>query len=191
MPRTEEQNHELRAKTREKIINASMKLFAQNGYDRTSVNAIAKEAKISKGLIYNHFETKEDIVKGIVEFFVQLAESITKSKDSEQSPKEQLKGIVDNYFNWLKYESAQSSWLLPMAFQMGRYPFVAELVAKNLQNSVDNMKRVFERLEYDDPLQEAWFLGAILDGVSMDSELIANYEPEKMHTYILKKYNLI
>ena len=68
MPRTKEQNIEIRKKTRDRIIQSSMKLFGQNGFDRTSVNAIAMEAKISKGLIYNHFETKEDMRSKVFDF---------------------------------------------------------------------------------------------------------------------------
>jgi TetR/AcrR family transcriptional regulator len=53
MPRRPEQFEAIREKSREKIFSASLELFANKGYDATSIESIAKKAGISKGLIYN------------------------------------------------------------------------------------------------------------------------------------------
>ena len=71
-PRTLEQNTEIRAKTRMRILTSSMKLFGERGFEGTSVNAIAKEAHMAKGLIYNHFDSKEDVAKGVVEMMMEM-----------------------------------------------------------------------------------------------------------------------
>jgi len=190
-PRTLEQNTEIRAITRSKILDASMKLFTQNGYERTSVNAIAREAKISKGLIYNHFDTKEDIVRGIVDHLMEIGNQMVMPSNTEATPKELLKYAIDNFFKWLHLEISQTSWLLPLAFQIGRYPFVSEMVSKKINFMVSNSTKIFTAMGYEDPERESWFFGALLDGISMDATLITNYDSKKMHTYIVKKYNLI
>ena len=51
-------------------------------------------------------------------------------------------------------------------------------------------EQLFNDLGYPDPKQEAWFFGALIDGVGMDHILINNYETQKMHQYILTKYEL-
>jgi AcrR family transcriptional regulator len=50
------------AEIKSRILQASMKLFGQYGYKKTTVDEIAREAKIGKGTVYLHFRTKEDIV---------------------------------------------------------------------------------------------------------------------------------
>ena len=190
-PRTKEQVAVIRKKSRENILDSAMKLFAQRGFENTSVNAIAREANISKGLIYNYFDTKEAIVEGIINHLIEMANEMTTPENPDLPPKQILKIAIDKYFVWLKFESQQTSWMLPMAFQVGKYPFVTELVAEKIQFTISNTSKIFAVLGFDDPDQEAWFLGAILDGVTMDTALIANYDTQKMHTYILKKYNLL
>jgi hypothetical protein len=44
-PKTPEQNEEIRKKTRQRIIDAAFKKFAQEGYSRTSVSAVAKKSR--------------------------------------------------------------------------------------------------------------------------------------------------
>ena len=65
MPRSKEQFEEIRKKTKENILNAALKLFAEKGYHGTSINDIAKAANISKGLAYNYFESKKQIIEAI------------------------------------------------------------------------------------------------------------------------------
>lgn len=47
-------------------MNVALEHFANHGYHHTSINQIAKQAGISKGLIYNYFENKEDLLSEII-----------------------------------------------------------------------------------------------------------------------------
>lgn len=49
----------LEKEKRERILNAAMKEFAQNGFDKASTNEIVKEANISKGLLFHYFNNKK------------------------------------------------------------------------------------------------------------------------------------
>jgi AcrR family transcriptional regulator len=52
---------------REKIIKAAMDAFSKNGFDRTRMDDVAKTADLSKGTIYLHFKSKEDLFYAICE----------------------------------------------------------------------------------------------------------------------------
>ena len=52
--------------THQKIKNVARRLFATKGYNGTSMNDIVKESGISKGAIYNHFESKEHLFQDIL-----------------------------------------------------------------------------------------------------------------------------
>ncbi|MDE7262768.1 MAG: TetR/AcrR family transcriptional regulator [Oscillospiraceae bacterium] len=61
--------------TKEKIVETSLELFSQRGYDGVSVRDIARAVGIRESSLYNHFENKRAIFDGIVDFCVQQAES--------------------------------------------------------------------------------------------------------------------
>lgn len=52
------------------ITAAAMDEFAANGYDATRVEAVARRAGVSKGLLYLYFKTKEELFKAVVRSFV-------------------------------------------------------------------------------------------------------------------------
>jgi AcrR family transcriptional regulator len=52
---------------REQILDAAMRVFAQKGFTRATNKDIAREAGITPGLIYYYFESKEAVLKAIVE----------------------------------------------------------------------------------------------------------------------------
>jgi AcrR family transcriptional regulator len=53
---------ERRSDTREKIQAVALELFAEHGYEKTSLRQIAERLDVSKAALYYHFNTKEDIV---------------------------------------------------------------------------------------------------------------------------------
>jgi len=52
---------------REQIIDAAMRVFAQKGYSKATNKDIAREAGITTGLIYYYFDSKEALLKAILE----------------------------------------------------------------------------------------------------------------------------
>jgi AcrR family transcriptional regulator len=65
MPKSEEQLERVREESRERILQTALALFARQGYERTPIRAIAREAGISQGLMYNYFEGKEQLLRAI------------------------------------------------------------------------------------------------------------------------------
>ena len=53
--------------TREKILDEALTLFADNGYDGTSVEDIAEKVGIKAPSLYNHFKGKEDILNALID----------------------------------------------------------------------------------------------------------------------------
>jgi AcrR family transcriptional regulator len=59
-------------KTKRKIFETSMKLFAEKGYDATSIEEITSVVGVAKGTLYYHFSSKEEIFEFLVEEGVKL-----------------------------------------------------------------------------------------------------------------------
>ena len=51
---------------RERVLNVAAELIVHYGYDKTTVSDIAREAGISKGAIYLHFDSKEALFEALI-----------------------------------------------------------------------------------------------------------------------------
>jgi AcrR family transcriptional regulator len=56
-----------RGGTRERIQEIALELFAEQGYEKTSLREIAERLGVTKAALYYHFKSKEDIVRSFVE----------------------------------------------------------------------------------------------------------------------------
>ena len=55
--------------TRKKIIGSARKLFNRFGFDRVSINAIMKDAALTRGAFYGYFDSKSDLYAEVLECF--------------------------------------------------------------------------------------------------------------------------
>ena len=94
-------------KTKRKIFETSMKLFAEKGYDATSIEEITATVGVAKGTLYYHFSSKEEIFQFLVEEGVKLLKnSIAIKTDKLTSSIDKIKAIVLIELKVLvKYES--------------------------------------------------------------------------------------
>jgi TetR/AcrR family transcriptional repressor of nem operon len=83
---------------KEKIIRESLKLFSLKGFLSTSIHDIMEETEVSKGGLYNHFKSKDDI------FFAVLSEArkIWRQRnlagmDQIENPVAKVKRLLENY----------------------------------------------------------------------------------------------
>ncbi len=58
---------EAKARTRRRLIEQAERLFREQGYAATSLEAVAEAAEVTKGAIYGHFASKEDLLLCAVE----------------------------------------------------------------------------------------------------------------------------
>ncbi|HCX02871.1 MAG TPA: TetR/AcrR family transcriptional regulator, partial [Clostridiales bacterium] len=69
-----------------KIINSAMEEFSKNSYDKASTNRIVEKAGISKGSLFNYFESKKKLYEYLKVFsIVEIAEEIVENVNWEES----------------------------------------------------------------------------------------------------------
>jgi AcrR family transcriptional regulator len=92
--------------TRSTILKVALQLFLKKGYKDVSYEDLIKETGLSKGALYHHFRSKEDLLISTFEFLLEASRQqmtevpFKKAKDRESfkelfvgSKKEQIKGI--------------------------------------------------------------------------------------------------
>jgi AcrR family transcriptional regulator len=91
------------AVTREGIVSAALRLFAQRGFGSTSIADITEAAGITKGAIYWHFDSKEALFKGILEEIRDEWQKVVRGPlDEEPNPLRKIELLFDQYALFLK-----------------------------------------------------------------------------------------
>jgi AcrR family transcriptional regulator len=76
-----------RGDTRARIVDIALELFAEHGYEKTSLREIADRLGVTKAALYYHFRTKEDILAGIVDSMsAPMEEAIAWGEQQAYSP---------------------------------------------------------------------------------------------------------
>ncbi|MCU0460280.1 MAG: TetR/AcrR family transcriptional regulator [Bacteroidales bacterium] len=65
-PRTPYQFEEMREEKKNLIMDTALEHFSNQGFQSTTITQIARHAGISKGLMYNYFRSKEDLLAAII-----------------------------------------------------------------------------------------------------------------------------
>ncbi len=189
-PRTKAQNKELREQSRQQIIDAAFELFAETGYQKTSIAAISKKAGVSKGLIYHYFDSKEDVLIGIFEMLTDMGDQIIDA-GQDKSPKEHLKEVITQAFSFVEHQHGLGKLMISLALQPDALePIKAQLQEGN-HHQIERFAEIFEELGNEEPTTEAYTLGAMLDGAMLGFITMGNdYPLEQIKQLILKKYEL-
>ena len=87
-----------RQDTRARIQSVALELFAEQGYDKTSLREIAERLGVTKAALYYHFKSKEDIVTSLVEdYFGAIDELVAWGKTLPKTPESRAE-LLRRYF---------------------------------------------------------------------------------------------
>ncbi len=168
---------------------AAMELFAIEGYHTTSVSRIASQAKISKGLMYNYFESKEELLRhSIFTNFDTIMESFDVNHDGVLSRQElllfieQVLSLFKTNFNFWK-----------LYYTILTQPAVMNVVMEDFharyQSFFHILTQYFRSNNYEDPETEMRILVSLIDGVAMGYLMEKDTFPiDKVKDKIIKMY---
>jgi AcrR family transcriptional regulator len=153
---------------RRRLLELGAELFTRHGYEELSMARIAREAGISKALLYHYFPSKQAYFAATLEqAAVELAE--VTQPDPEKAPVEQLAGSLDAYLGWVERHMGAYDKLIR---SFGAVPEVRELVERVRDQTAE---RILAGLSPDKepapPLRAAvrgwlWFMdGVVLDWI--------------------------
>jgi AcrR family transcriptional regulator len=94
------------AARREHILDAAEACFARNGFHRTTMQDLAREAAMSPGNFYRYFESKEALVLGLVERERERGTHLVAEMEGSGNRRGALLGIIARYFVSITREAA-------------------------------------------------------------------------------------
>ena len=87
---------------REAILDAARLVFAELGYDATTVRDIIRRTELASGTFYNYFKSKEEIIEALAESSVkEIGRLLRELPREDMSFKDYLHGAFGAYFKFL------------------------------------------------------------------------------------------
>jgi AcrR family transcriptional regulator len=81
--------------SRQEILRTAARLFQQRGYDATSMNDVAAALKLSKGGLYHHFQSKDEILFEIMNHAMEITqERVVDPVRGIAAPEERLRALI-------------------------------------------------------------------------------------------------
>lgn len=166
-PRTEKQFEEIRHSRKMQIMQGALELFAREGYHSTSIARIADYCGISKGLLYNYFVSKEELLDSIMALGIQKFHDILEQIKHELDTPEELEIYIHGGFALIRREPEFYRLLFTVFFQPGVLNTSQSLYRQTLEHLTQDIACYFRTKGDPDPLEKARLLGNMIDGVGL------------------------
>ncbi len=168
----------------DKILSSALELFANEGFNATSTNQIAKKAGVSEGLIFKHFKNKKGLLDAL---YVQVEGKLGAGFTQiifETDPKKVLKITIESPF-MIPHED-YDFWRLQFKLKWESDYYNPE----KMQPLIDKLAWAFEELNYETPEMEAKLLEQMIETI-MVAILRQGKESQLAYKdFLLKKYEL-
>jgi AcrR family transcriptional regulator len=129
--------------TKERILDAALELFSTEGFTGTSMRTIAKAVGINAGSIYNHFESKEDILHSLYDFYSRQHAKALPDLDEllklaeTRPPSEILEKLAYDYPEDVSEKISRVFMIAARRVTID--PFSVEFIEKNLFEDADGL----------------------------------------------------
>ena len=161
---------------REKILETATRLFSTQGYGATSLSQVAKDAKVSKALIFWHFENKEKLFQSALQrslepYFINVVDALDGLDELAQILK-----LVDLYYDFVHEHMQSIRFVLSLILRDEKQPDdpvarIGELfrIYRNLLCDILESGRQQHRFRADlDPGTEASLIMCTLNGALVE-----------------------
>ncbi|MEO9870270.1 TetR/AcrR family transcriptional regulator [Ekhidna sp.] len=170
----------------EKILNAALVLFAEEGYKSTSTSKVSKKAGVSEGLIFRHFGSKEGLLDAILNLGEERAKELFADVITESDPKELLRKYIAIGPNMSKNKEAVDFWKLQFKIK-----WELEMYGEHKMESIrEALVRAFKALRFNNPEEEANLLLTLMDGIATRFMLQGDFDLTGTTEFLKQKYKL-
>ena len=188
-PRTSEQFEEIRKEKKELIMNAALEEFAEYGYHATSISSISKKAKVSKGLLYNYFNSKEDLLKAIMINGLDVLTDVFDPNKDGFLTEDEFDFFIDKVFYLLKKNIRFWKLYFSILMKSGVVELVKEPLLEYMEPFYKTLVDYYQRHGKENPHAHAFLFGSMLDGVSINFIMEPEMYPlEDIKKLIIEKF---
>lgn len=153
---------ERRRRTEQAILDAARELFAEQGFERTTIRAVASRAGVDPALVMQHYGSKDAL-------FAEASRWRTEAETVLQAPKEGVAAAaLHDVFTRFEGEDRESA--IALMRNCLTHPGASRIVRDEVM--CDRIEGVAATLEGDDAALRAGLIGACLMGLTMARHLL-------------------
>jgi len=188
-PRSPKQFAEIREERKHQILEAALHVFAQDSYHGSSMAAVANRAKVSKGLIYNYFKSKEEILITLISEFFDEAMELMDIDPEVSLTREKFIYVINRSVDVSVQNPQRWKLYMSLSFQPDVTPLLMERMLPRIQPFMVQMNNYFTERGHEDPITMMRYYSAVMDGVQlhimMDPE---NFPVEKVKQMMINQF---
>lgn len=140
--RTKEEAEE----TKDKIVRATLEIFCEKGYSRTTFDEIAKRIGLTKGAVYWHFRNKADILTEIIHRAFLLSRQELGQQVPELKTLEDLRRYLLCEIRLIQQHEQYRKFLFFVLFQMEWSEAILNKVSAELQDIIQSGRNVIKEV---------------------------------------------
>ena len=166
------------AARREQILDAAEACFVRNGFHRTTMQDLVREASMTAGNVYRYFEPKEALVLGLVDRERERGALLVEELERDGDRHAALLGILSRYFLSMSRETAILR--LDIWSEATRNRAIAAITRESDAEGRAWLSQTFAALATSpecDPAALFEALGPLMRGLIVDRALVPDYDP--------------
>ena len=176
-------------KTKKKhILDAAATLFAAHGFDKTAVATICEKANVSKGLVYHHFKSKDEILIEIFEQSTNEMNSLGQDENTETS-EITIIDLIENIFFGLENNQQFFQMNLNIMFQPSTKKILEKQIKERATQLFNSVKTLFDKNSKENSEILSYVFVSEIDGIALSYlSLFENYPLQEMKEQLQQKY---
>ncbi len=184
-PRTEAQYEMIRNEKKKIIKDAALELFANEGFHQTSIAKIARKAAISKGLLYNYFDSKEQLLSELFQDIMQRIIDLLDPNHDEEITPEEAEHFFDEFFKILVENPKEWRLFYQLTMQKDVMDFLLkESTHSKIQSNQQIIFNYFMKQDFNDPELAIIMFSSIFKGFTM----MYAFAPEMFSDELLERF---
>ncbi|AZQ61148.1 TetR/AcrR family transcriptional regulator [Flammeovirga pectinis] len=173
---------------KEQIIEVATALFAEKGFENTSISEVCETAKVSKGLIFHHFKSKNGLLR---EIFSRTTDMIKKNNlnHNDGNAYDTISLLLNSFFDQLKRDKTFLQLNVSVISQPTTREIIKDLVKERADLIFRSTKKLFDEIDPINATAKSYMFISELDGIALNYLSIFNdYPLEEIKSLLIKKY---
>lgn len=166
-PKSKAQFEEIREKRRAEILDAAFHIFSENGYHNASVSQIAKRAKVSKGLMYNYFDSKEEVLRAIMHQLLEDIYAYFDIKTITHFTDESMANYINKSLDIVLQDIKRWRLYVSLSMQPDVTPIFLDMAKKDMSQLLHALLQYFSEKGVSDPVFYMRYYMAVTDGIQL------------------------
>lgn len=183
--------------TKDRILEVAARLFHEQGYNATGISTILREAKVNAGSLYHFYASKEALLVGVLQMYVEMLQPIVLAPQEERTddPIERVFALLAWYRMGLEVTGCTMGCPIGnLAIEVGdSHPVIRDLIHLNFRNWARGVRQWLDaagdRLPPDTDREAlAHFVLTVMEGAVMQARASGDLVPYDASVAQLRAY---